>query len=155
MGLYMKIFVIIISLFVLNISAYAEVYEKACPNCDFVIMEKSVNSAECKEYFKYFFKDKRIGKAYEEFGAYFVPNHKYAEYWKRYLPDSNEKYFVNKEYVNNSTVSMFYEILPKKIHIKEGKKANIEMIVDNEKYYFQLREVDGGTEITSCYSIIK
>ena len=93
----MKIFVIIISLLVLNISAYAEVYEKACPNCDFVIMEKSVNSAECKEYFKYFFKDKRIGKAYEEFGAYFVPNHKYAEYWKRYLPDSNEKYFVNKE----------------------------------------------------------
>lgn len=151
----MKIFAVIISLFILNISAYAEEYEKACPNCDFVVMEKSVNTNECKEYFKYFFKDKRIGKAYEEFGSYFVPNHKYAEFWKRYLPDSNEKYFVNKEYVDNSTVSMFYEILPKKIHLKEGKKANIEMIVDNEKYYFQLREVDGGTEITSCFSFIK
>ena len=138
----MKIFAVIISLLILNISTYAEEYEKACTHCDFVVMEKSVNTNECKEYFKYFFKDKRIGKAYEEF-------------WKRYLPDSNEKYLVNKEYVNNSTVSIFYEILPKKIHLKEGKKANIEMIVDNEKYYFQLREVDSGTEITSCCSIIK
>ena len=151
----MKIFAVIISLLILNISTYAEEYEKACTHCDFVVMEKSVNTNECKEYFKYFFKDKRIGKAYEEFGAYFVPNHKYAEFWKRYLPDSNEKYLVKKEYVNNSTVSIFYEILPKKIHLKEGKKANIEMIVDNEKYYFQLREVDSGTEITSCCSTIK
>ncbi len=126
----MKVFFIIISFLILNISVYAE------------------------EYVKYFFKDKRIGKAYEEFGDYFVPTHKYAEFWKRYLPDSNEKYFVNKEHVNNSTVSIFYEILPKKIHIKEGKKANIEMIIDNEKYYFQLKEIDGGTEISSCYSII-
>ncbi len=151
----MRVFIIGIFLLILNMSVYAEEYEKACPSCDFVVIEKSINTNECKEYFKYFFKDKRIGKAYEEFGAYFVPKHKYAEFWKRYLPDSNEKYFVNKEYVDNSTVSMFYEILPKKIHIKEGKKANIEMIVDNEKYYFQLKEVDGGTEITSCRSIIK
>ena len=38
--------------------------------------------------------------------------------------------------------------------ILKGKKANIEMIIDNEKYYFQLKEIDGGTEISSCYSII-
>ena len=50
---------------------------------------------------------------------------------------------------------MFYEIIPKKIHIKEGKKANIEMVVDKERYYFQLQEVDNGTEISSCYSILK
>ena len=37
---------------------------------------------------------------------------------------------------------------------KNVSKANIEMIIDNEKYYFQLKEIDGGTEISSCYSII-
>lgn len=151
----MRVFLTIISFLFITGSAFAEEYEKACPTCNFIVIEKAVNTNDCKEYYKYFFKDKKIGKAYEEFGSYFVPNHKYAEFWKRFLPDSNEKYFVNKEHVNNANVSMFYEILPKKIHIKEGKKANIEMIVDSERYYFQLREVEGGTEISSCYSIIK
>lgn len=134
-------------------SVYA--YEKACPTCDFYIIEKAENKDNCTEYTKYFFEKKKIGKSYEEFGAYFVPNHKYAEYWKRYLPDSNEKYTVDKKHVNNSYVMLFYEIIPKKIHIKEGKKANLEMVVDKERYYFQLREVENGTEITSCYSILK
>lgn len=134
-------------------SAYA--YEKACPTCDFYIIEKAENKDNCTEYTKYFFEKKKIGKSYEEFGAYFVPNHKYAEYWKRYLPDSNEKYTVDKKHVNNSYVMLFYEIIPKKIHIKEGKKANLEMVVDKERYYFQLREVENGTEIISCYSILK
>lgn len=151
----MRLFFIIVSLFLVNTAVFAADYEKACPACDFVVIEKAVNKYNCTEYYKYFFQGKKIGKSYEEFGAFFVPNHKYAEFWKRYLPDSNEKYFVNKEYVNNSNVSMFYEIIPKKISLKEGKKANIEMIVDNEKYYFQLREVDNGTEISSCYSLLK
>lgn len=149
----MRIYIAVFLIFCTGFSVFA--YEKACPTCNFVVIEKSVNTKECKEYYKYFFKKKKIDKAYEEFGAYFVPNHKYAEYWKRFLPESNEKYTVDKQYVNNSYVMMFYEIIPKKIHIKEGKKANIEMVVDKERYYFQLQEVDNGTEISLCYSILK
>lgn len=149
----MRIYIAVFLIFCTGFSVFA--YEKACPTCNFVVIEKSVNTKECKEYYKYFFEKKKIDKAYEEFGAYFVPNHKYAEYWKRFLPESNEKYTVDKQYVNNSYVMMFYEIIPKKIHIKEGKKANIEMVVDKERYYFQLQEVDNGTEISSCYSILK
>lgn len=148
----MKIIFAMLSTLLLGISVYAEEYEKACPTCDFVIIESSSNVNNCIEYYKYFFKNVKIGKAYEKFSSYFVPNHKYAEFWKRYLPDSNEKYFVKKEYVDNSTVTMFYEIIPKKF-LKEGKKANINMVVDNEKYYFQLKEINDGTEITFCYSI--
>lgn len=149
----MRIYIAVFLIFCTSFSVFA--YEKACPTCNFVVIEKSANTKECKEYYKYFFEKKRIDKAYEEFGAYFVPNHKYAEYWKRFLPESNEKYTVDRQYVNNSYVMMFYEIIPKKIHIKEGKKANIEMVVDKERYYFQLQEVDNGTEISSCYSILK
>ncbi len=149
----MRIYIAVFLIFCTGFSVFA--YEKACPTCNFVVIEKSVNTKECKEYYKYFFEKKKIDKAYDEFGAYFVPNHKYAEYWKRFLPESNEKYTVDKQYVNNSYVMMFYEIIPKKIHIKEGKKANIEMVVDKERYYFQLQEVDNGTEISSCYSILK
>lgn len=149
----MRIYIAVFLIFYTGFSVFA--YEKACPTCNFVVIEKSVDTKECKEYYKYFFEKKKIDKAYEEFGAYFVPNHKYAEYWKRFLPESNEKYTVDKQYVNNSYVMMFYEIIPKKIHIKEGKKANIEMVVDKERYYFQLQEVDNGTEISSCYSILK
>lgn len=149
----MRIYIAVFLIFCTGFSVFA--YEKACPTCNFVVIEKSVDTKECKEYYKYFFEKKKIDKAYEEFGAYFVPNHKYAEYWKRFLPESNEKYTVDKQYVNNSYVMMFYEIIPKKIHIKEGKKANIEMVVDKERYYFQLQEVDNGTEILSCYSILK
>ena len=149
----MRIYIAVFLIFCTGFSIFA--YEKACPTCNFVVIEKSVNTKECKEYYKYFFEKKKIDKAYDEFGAYFVPNHKYAEYWKRFLPESNEKYTVDKQYVNNSYVMMFYEIIPKKIHIKEGKKANIEMVVDKERYYFQLQEVDNGTEISSCYSILK
>lgn len=149
----MRIYIAVFLIFCTGFSVFA--YEKACPTCNFVVIEKSVDTKECKEYYKYFFEKKKIDKAYEEFGAYFVPNHKYAEYWKRFLPESNEKYTVDKQYVNNSYVMMFYEIIPKKIHIKEGKKANIEMVVDKERYYFQLQEVDNGTEISSCYSILK
>lgn len=151
----MKVLFIMLSFLILNSSLYATEYEKVCPECNFVLIEKSINKDSCDTYYKYFFKNQKIGKAYEEFCSYFVPTYKYAEFLKRYLPDSNEKYFVNKEYVDNSTVTIFYEIKPKKIHIKEGKKANIEMIVDNEKYYFQLMEINNGTEISSCYSIIK
>ena len=149
----MRIYIAVFLIFCTGFSVFA--YEKACPTCNFVVIEKSVNTKECKEYYKYFFEKKKIDKAYDEFGAYFVPNHKYAEYWKRFLPESNEKYTVDKQYVNNSYVMMCYEIIPKKIHIKEGKKANIEMVVDKERYYFQLQEVDNGTEISSCYSILK
>lgn len=149
----MRIFLTTAILLFICFSAFA--YDKACPTCDFYVIEKAQNKDNCTEYIKYFFENKRIGKSYEELGAYFVPNHKYAEYWKRFLPESNEKYTVDKKYVNNSYVMLFYEIIPKKIHIKEGKKANLEMIVDKERYYFQMQEVDNGTEITSCYSILK
>ncbi len=141
--------------FLLLFSVFVQASEKACPSCDFVITEKSVNINNCNKYTKYFFENKKIGKSYEQFAAYFVPNHTYAEFWKRYLPDSNEKYAVDKKYVDGAFVSMFYEIIPKKIHIKEGKKANIEMVVDNERYYFQLKEVEKGTEISECYTINK
>lgn len=138
----------------LSVSVYAEEYEKACQSCDFVILEKLINTGSCKEYHKYFFQNKKIGRAYEEFCVYFIPNHKYAEFWKRYLPDSNEKYIVKKEYVDNSTVTMFYEVIPKK-SFRDGKKVNIDMIIDNEKYHFQLREIDKNTEIISCYNNIE
>ena len=75
----MKVFFIIISFLILNISVYAEEYVKACPNCDFVIVEKSVNTNNCKEYFKYF-NDKALF------------NEKFNEYLKRdwiYLTDDN------------------------------------------------------------------
>ncbi len=126
--------------------------EKACPVCNFDLIEKAVNIKGCEKYSKYFFPDQKISKAYENFAAYFVPQHTYAEFWKKYLPDSNEKYTVDKKYVDNHYIQLSYEIIPKKIHLKEKKKANIEMQIDNSSYYFQLREVDGGTEISECFS---
>lgn len=151
----MKVIIIMILLH-LNIYLFAaENYEKACATCDFVIIEKGNNKNECDEYYKYFFEKKKIGKAYEELGAYFIPSHKYAEFWKRYLPDNSEQYFVDKAYTDNITVAMNYEIIPKTKHIKEGKKANIKMTLGNERFYFQLAEITGGTEITYCYKFIK
>lgn len=149
----MRIYFTMLFLILFTITAYAN--EKACPTCDFVVIEKANNTEDCINYTKYFFEKKKIGKSYEEFAEYFVPNHSYADFWKRFLPDSNESYEVAKQYTEGNKVTMFYEIIPKKIHIKEGKKANITMTVNNDKYYFQLREVDGGTEISMCFSTAK
>ncbi|MDE7168935.1 MAG: hypothetical protein K2N67_01945 [Mucispirillum sp.] len=136
-------------LFRLDVSAS----EKACPECDFLIIEKAENTGDCITYHKYFFEGKKIGKAYEALGAYFAPNHKYGEFWKRYLPETREKYIVNKELTDNVTVMMVYDIIPKTKHVREGKKANIEMIADKENHYFELRETENGVEISYCYSI--
>ena len=58
---------------------------------------------------------------------------------------------------NTNRGAVFQRATSKEAHLlfKEGKKANIEMVVDKERYYFQLQEVDNGTEISSCYSILK
>ncbi len=151
----MRLLFTILSIFLFNASAFALDLEKACDTCDFFIIEKAENKNNCIEYNKYFFQGKKINKSYEEFCRYFVPNHKYAEFFKRYLPESNERYVVAPEHSDNSTVSFFYELVPKQKSIKEGKRANVEMIIDNERYYFQLQEVNNGTEISSCYNHIK
>ncbi len=38
------------------------------------------------------------------------------------------------------------------VYVRESRYTK--RLIDNEKYYFQLKEIDGGTEISSCYSII-
>lgn len=152
----MRTFLITTAFLIFSIPLYAlNIGDKARDNCNFTVIDMASNTDNCTEYYKYSFKDKNIYKAYDEFGRYFVPAHKYAVYWKRYLPFEREKYVVNKELVDNKYVLIAYDVKPKVKSIREGKRVNIEFVVDKERYFFELREVQGGTEISSCYSVTK
>lgn len=152
-----KLFLVFIFSIFSSISLYAlNIGDKPCDTCNFVITEMSQNKDNCTEYYKYFFKDMKIYKSYEEFGKYYVSKNKYGMYLKRFLPFEKEKYQVNKELVDNNTVIVTYNIIPKTKSIREGKKADIEFYVENSnKDYFELREVNGGTEISACYKLLK
>lgn len=119
---------------------------------DMAVLESMQGKDGCDSYILYHFPKQKIGKAYETFAAFFVPKHKYAEYWKRFLPEEKLKYIVNKENVDNRYVMLAYNIIPKEKHVREHKRAEIEMVVDKERYFFKLGETDNGTNISQCYN---
>ena len=116
----------------------------------FEIIETKENTAECDLYKKYFFKDQKVVKAYNNFGIYYVKNNIDGEYLKRYLPPEKEKYEVNRELSGNKSVIVAYNIMPKIKSVREGKKVDFELVVDNVSNYFKMREVKGGTEMYEC-----
>lgn len=119
---------------------------------EMVVLATEDGKDGCDNYILYHFPKQKIAKAYDTFAQFFVPKHAFAEYWKRYLPEEKLKYVVNKENVGGRYVMLAYNIIPKEKHVREHKRAEIEMIVDKERYFFKLGEVDNGTNISQCYN---
>lgn len=114
------------------------------------LVETKENTENCDVYKRYFFKDLKATKAYDYFGIIYVNKYPDGMYLKRYLPPEKEKYEVKRELSDNKSVIVAYNIMPKEKSVREGRRVDFELVVDNSSSYFKLREVEGGTEIHEC-----